>query len=240
MTETTEQRVGVRVDSGTCSFETEQAVGRGEIQGALGGHLPRHAGPEGVAPRFLSTGGETLRRNEARVATPRERIKGGQCQLWRRLVESVGDKILTLERVVEAGLPLIQFASKRNAAAQPVRAAVDVESHGRSDARNKIPLASLVVEKDVVVVLLGHANRRGQRHPPALGRRRQKSQQLERIGRGRRAGAWGCWRGPRLRWLFARSPRSRFLTPRVGGDQTDGKPDSHASAYANSPSPRKH
>src|SRR2546422_11675596 len=175
MTETTEQRVGVRVDSGTCSFETEQAVGRGEIQGALGGHLPRHAGPEGVAPRFLSTGGETLRRNEARVATPRERIKDGQCQLWRRLVESVGDKILTLERVVKAGLPLIQFASKRNAAAQPVRAAVDVERHGPRGAPNKSPFPSPDVEKNVVFVILGNAQRRGQRHPPPLGRGGQKA-----------------------------------------------------------------
>src|SRR2546422_9274951 len=148
MTETTEQRVGVRVDSGTCSFETEQAVGRGEIQGALGGHLPRHPGPEGVAPRFLSTGGETLRRNEARVATPRERIKGGQCQLWRRLVESVGDKILTFERLVEAALPLIQLPSNRSAAAQPVRGAVDVGSHGRSGARNKTPFPGLGLGTD--------------------------------------------------------------------------------------------
>src|SRR5207244_12473108 len=78
MSEAALQPVRVRVTRGTstsgtstiagCTFETQQAVGRAEIQGGPGGRLVREPGPEGVAQRSLSTGGKVMRSNEMRVA----------------------------------------------------------------------------------------------------------------------------------------------------------------------------
>src|SRR5207245_824686 len=82
----------------------------------------RQPGPEGVAQRFLPTGGKALRRNEIRVATHRVRLRGGQRESWRRTVETGPKKILTIQRVVEGDLPLVQFGGERVAAVHLVQA----------------------------------------------------------------------------------------------------------------------
>src|SRR2546426_236042 len=86
---------------------------------------PCQSGPEGVAPRFLPTGGKPLRRDEIRIAVQRVRIRGSQRDSWRRAVETAGEKTLTIQRVVEAALPLVQFGGERIAAVHLVRGAGD-------------------------------------------------------------------------------------------------------------------
>src|SRR5439155_20332493 len=168
MTEGALQPVRVRVTRGTCTggtrtigrctFETQQPVGRAETQGGPGGHLVRQPGPEGVTQRFLPTGGKALRRNEIRVAIHRVRLGGGQRESWRRTVETAADKTLTIQRVVEAALPLVQFGGERIAAVHLVRGAVDEERDGWAEARDEVPPPVLVVEKKIDVGLLGHRN----------------------------------------------------------------------------------
>src|SRR5207249_6443009 len=119
MSEAALQRVSVRVTRGTCTsgtrtighcaFEPQQAVDRAETQGGPGGHLVRQPGPEGVAQRFLPTGGKALRRNEIRVAIHCVRLRGSQRESWCRTVKTGPKKTLTIQRVVEAALPLVQF-----------------------------------------------------------------------------------------------------------------------------------
>src|SRR5256712_7159087 len=118
MSEAALQPVSVRVTRGTCTvagctFETQQPGGRAETQGGPGGHLVRQTGPEGVAQRFLPTGGKALRRDEIRAAIHRVRLRGGQRESWRRTVETRPKKILTIQRVIEAALPLVQFCGAR-------------------------------------------------------------------------------------------------------------------------------
>src|SRR2546426_9666386 len=126
---------------GHCTFETQQAVGRAETQGGPGGHLVRQPGPEGVAQRFLPTGGKALRRNEIRAAIHRVRLRGGQRESWRRTVETGPKKILTIQRVVEAALPLVQFGGERITPAYLGRGAGDGKGEGGGQTPEAIPLA---------------------------------------------------------------------------------------------------
>src|SRR5438105_7517432 len=98
-----------------------------------------------------------------------------------------------LERVVETGVPIVHFGGERIPTAQLIRWAGDEERKGRAQARDEIPLAIPVVGEEVVVVLLGHGDRRRHRGRPALSRRRQEPQQLKRIGPNRWTGARGEW-----------------------------------------------
>src|SRR3989442_14251921 len=110
MSEAALQSVSVRVTRGTCTrgtctvghctFETQQAVGRAETQGGPGGHLVRQPGPEGVAQRFLPTGGKALRRNEIRVAIHCVRLRGGQRESWSRTGKTGAKKIRTINLVL--------------------------------------------------------------------------------------------------------------------------------------------
>src|SRR5256886_17466599 len=108
-----------------CDWSSDVCSSDLETQGGPGGHLVRQPGPEGVAQRFLPTRGKALRRNEIRVAVHRVRLRGGQRESWRRTVETGPKKILTIQRVVEAALALVQFGGERIAAVHLVRGAVD-------------------------------------------------------------------------------------------------------------------
>src|SRR2546426_3897608 len=139
---------------GHCTFETQQAVGRAETQGGPGGHLVRQPGPEGVAQRFLPTGGKALRRNEIRVAVHRVRLRGGQRESWRRTVETGPKKILTIQRVVEGALPLVQFGGERVAAGHLVRGAGDGKRDGGGGSPGESPLPIPGGLKKIVVLIL--------------------------------------------------------------------------------------
>src|SRR5262245_3116363 len=118
------------------------------------------------------------------------------------MVETGSHEVLASEAVGQLALTCVHVCAERITGAQLICRAIDVQREGRTEARNEVPLPVPVVGKDVVVVLLGHRDRRRQGHRPLLGGRSGEPQQLE----------WICasWQTRRTRSGLTR--RSRWLS----------------------------